>query len=186
MLMDCLGRIAQRNRELGAMVFVDERRARRAAAASARRRRDGQRLSDVDGMPIAVKANIAVAGLPLTAGVAAYRDQLAATDATCVARLRAAGAVIIGLTNMDEAALGATTDNPWAGRHAQSACPRLYRGRIIGGISRGRCRWILHRGARHRHHRQHPHPGGILRCVRPQTGPRLDLDRRRHSTLAGP
>ncbi|MBY0423081.1 MAG: amidase, partial [Parvularculaceae bacterium] len=63
-----------------------------------------------------VKANIAVAGLPLHAGVAAYRDDIAAEDAPVVAALKAKGAVPIGLLNMHEGALGATTDNPHFGR----------------------------------------------------------------------
>ena len=132
-LEDCLCRIERRNAELGAMVVVDGDRARHDAAASAQRRREGRRLSAIDGMPVAVKANIAVAGLPLTAGISAYRARLASADATCVARLRAAGAIIIGLTNMDEGALGGTTDNPWSGRTDN---PRT-RGFTAGGSSGG-------------------------------------------------
>lgn len=67
------------------------------------------------GTTIGVKANIAVAGLPWTAGMALYRDRVAERDADVVARLRRAGAAIIGTTNMEEAALGAKTDNPWFG-----------------------------------------------------------------------
>jgi aspartyl-tRNA(Asn)/glutamyl-tRNA(Gln) amidotransferase subunit A len=69
-----------------------------------------------DGLKIGIKANIAVAGLPWHAGIAAYRDRIAVRDAECVARLRAAGARIAGLLNMDEAAFGGVTDNPFFGR----------------------------------------------------------------------
>ncbi|MFV4677359.1 amidase family protein, partial [Mycobacterium tuberculosis] len=48
--------------------------------------------------------------------IEAYRHRIADRDAGCVAQLRAAGAVILGLTNMHEGAFGATTDNPWFGR----------------------------------------------------------------------
>ena len=68
------------------------------------------------GVPVAVKDNIAVAGVATTDGTFAFRDRVAARDATVVARLRAAGAAVIGTTNMHEGALGATTDNPWWGR----------------------------------------------------------------------
>ena len=66
-------------------------------------------------MTIGVKANIAVAGLPWTGGMQAYRDRIASTDAEVVRRLRAAGAAIVGTLNMEEAALGAKTDNPFFG-----------------------------------------------------------------------
>jgi aspartyl-tRNA(Asn)/glutamyl-tRNA(Gln) amidotransferase subunit A len=56
-----------------------------------------------------------VKGLPWTGGMALYRDRIAERDAEVVARLRAAGAAIIGSLNLEEAALGAKTDNPWFG-----------------------------------------------------------------------
>lgn len=67
------------------------------------------------GITIGVKANIAVQGLHWTAGMALFRDRIASEDAEVVARLRAAGASITGMLNMEEAALGAKTDNPWFG-----------------------------------------------------------------------
>ncbi len=67
------------------------------------------------GLTIGVKANIAVKGLPWTGGSAVFRNRIAERDAEVVARLRGAGAAIIGSLNMEEAALGAKTDNPWFG-----------------------------------------------------------------------
>jgi aspartyl-tRNA(Asn)/glutamyl-tRNA(Gln) amidotransferase subunit A len=67
------------------------------------------------GLTIGVKANIAVKGLPWTGGMALHRHRIAERDAEVVARLRAAGAAIIGSLNLEEAALGAKTDNPWFG-----------------------------------------------------------------------
>lgn len=69
----------------------------------------------LSGITIGVKANIAVRGLHWTAGMALYRDRIASEDAEVVARLRAAGASVTGILNMEEAALGAKTDNPWFG-----------------------------------------------------------------------
>ncbi len=69
----------------------------------------------LSGLTIGVKANVAVKGLPWTGGCEMFRHRIAERDATVVANLRAAGAAIIGSLNMEEAALGAKTDNPWFG-----------------------------------------------------------------------
>lgn len=111
-----LSRITGLDGALGAFVHLDAPGALAAAHASAERWRTGKALSPLDGAPIAIKANIAVEGMPWHGGIEAYRDRIAAADATCVAQLKAAGAVILGLTNMHEGAFGATTDNPWFGR----------------------------------------------------------------------
>ena len=112
----CLDRIARHNPALNAFVDLDPQGALAAAAASAARWARGTPLSPIDGVPIGIKANVAVQGLPWTAGLAARRGLIASEDAACVARLRAAGAVLLGTLNMDEAALGASGDNPWYGR----------------------------------------------------------------------
>lgn len=67
------------------------------------------------GMSVGVKANIAVAGLPWHAGLAAFETRMAERDADVVALMRGAGAAIIGVLNMEEGALGAKTDNPHFG-----------------------------------------------------------------------
>ncbi len=109
-------RITAFDGRLGAFIFLRRAAARREAAQSAARWATGKPLSAIDGVPIAVKANIAVAGAPWHAGIRAYESRVAETDAGCVAWLRRRGAVILGLLNMDEGGLGATGDNPWLGR----------------------------------------------------------------------
>jgi aspartyl-tRNA(Asn)/glutamyl-tRNA(Gln) amidotransferase subunit A len=111
-----LSRIERLDGTLGAYVDLDPAGALAAAHASAERWARGEPLSAIDGVPIAVKANIAVKGLPWTAGIDAYRDRKAHADAVAVARLRSAGAVILGTTNMHEGAFGVLTDNAWFGR----------------------------------------------------------------------
>lgn len=69
-----------------------------------------------DGLAWAVKSNIAVKNLPLTAGCAAYKNSIAVQDSEVVSRIRQAGGIILGTVNMHEGALGATTDNPEFGR----------------------------------------------------------------------
>ena len=68
------------------------------------------------GVRAGIKSNIAVAALPHTGGMAHLRGTIAPRDAAVVAHLRAAGAGFMGTLNMHEAALGATTDNPFYGR----------------------------------------------------------------------
>jgi aspartyl-tRNA(Asn)/glutamyl-tRNA(Gln) amidotransferase subunit A len=85
------------------------------------------------GMPVAVKDNIDVGGMPCAGGMEPYRGRVAARDAPCVERLREAGATLVGKTLMDEAAFGALGDNPWFGR-----CHNPHRhGYTCGGSSAG-------------------------------------------------
>ena len=111
-----LSRIERLNPSLNAFLSVDYDGARAGAEASSARWAQAAPLSPLDGIAVGVKANIAVAGLPWHAGIAAYRHRISSEDAACVARLRAAGAVVLGVLNMHEGALGATTDNPAFGR----------------------------------------------------------------------
>lgn len=71
----------------------------------------GQLLGPLHGVPIGIKDNIDVAGLPGSAGTAVLKDRIAERDATAVARLREAGAVFFGKLNMHEMALGGTSAN---------------------------------------------------------------------------
>ncbi len=111
----CLDAIALRDGLLCSFTHVDAESALAQAAASDIRRTRGQSLGPLDGIPIAIKANIAVADWPLTAGMRWRAAMLASGDAFVVKRLRDAGAVLLGLTNMDEGALGAEGANPWFG-----------------------------------------------------------------------
>ncbi|HEX7339181.1 MAG TPA: amidase [Rhodanobacteraceae bacterium] len=81
---------------------------------AARRRRDGL-LGRLDGIPLALKDNFDIAGWPTGAGLPARANVPATHDAHVTGRLRAAGAVVLGKTNMDEGALGASTNNPHTG-----------------------------------------------------------------------
>jgi len=115
--VDCyLGRIARHGSELGAFLAVSDTAARDAAASLDRRRREGSPLGALAGVPFAVKDNLDVVDLPTSAGIVALRGTMPERDAVAVERLRGADAVPLGKTNMDEAAFGATNDNPHFGR----------------------------------------------------------------------
>ena len=106
-----LKRISDRNDSLNAFIFVTDEKARIQAAESDRRRAMGESLSPLDGVPMAVKDNIDISGVPTTGGIEAYRNTIAKSDAEVVRRLRAAGVVFLGKLNLHEGAHGATTAN---------------------------------------------------------------------------
>ncbi|WP_159441691.1 amidase [Roseivivax lentus] len=112
---DALTRATALNDELAAFIALCPEDAQHAARESDARRVEGRARGPLDGIPFAVKNNMDVAGLVTTCGTA-MKLAPAARDATVVARLRAAGAVLIGALNMHEGALGATNDNPVWGR----------------------------------------------------------------------
>lgn len=110
----CRGAIAREDARVHAFVTLDDSAPAQAAASDARRR-EGRMIGRLDGLPVAIKDNLDVAGLPTTAGLPGRRDRIAGSDASAVARLRAAGAVILGKTNLDEGTLGTSSANPHYG-----------------------------------------------------------------------
>ena len=103
-------RIDAENPSLNAYLRTYPETARDAAQASDRRRAEGATLGPLDGVMLAIKDNLAVAGAPWTAGVEGRRHTIADTDATAVSALREAGAIVLGSTNLEEGALGTMTD----------------------------------------------------------------------------
>src|SRR5579883_416973 len=106
--------IARIDPQLHAFLDVRPALVREQAQAAEHRRREGP-IGRLDGVAVAVKDNFDVAGYPTTAGMVSRKANIAQQDSHVVSRLRAAGAVLIGKTNLDEGALGAVTDNPHFG-----------------------------------------------------------------------
>jgi amidase len=109
-----LGRIETVNPALNAVVTLDTEGALRAAAESERRIASGVALP-LDGLPITVKDALDVAGMVSTAGSPTLRDRVPSEDATAVARVRRAGAVILGKTNVPVFSGDFQTANPLFG-----------------------------------------------------------------------
>jgi aspartyl-tRNA(Asn)/glutamyl-tRNA(Gln) amidotransferase subunit A len=110
-LESCLARVERLNPSLNAIVTLDAEGARAAAQASATRWRQGAPLSPLDGVPVTIKDNLLVAGLRATWGSRLYADHVPAVDELPVGRLRQAGLVILGKTNVPEFTLQGYTDN---------------------------------------------------------------------------
>ncbi len=106
-----LDRIAETDGELNAFLAVDTPGALAAADAVDVARAAGETLGPLAGVPVAVKDVIATEGLVTTCGSRILEGWIPPYDATVTAHLRAAGAVIIGKTNMDEFAMGSSTEN---------------------------------------------------------------------------
>jgi aspartyl-tRNA(Asn)/glutamyl-tRNA(Gln) amidotransferase subunit A len=107
-----LDAIAADNPRLNAYVHVNAAASAEAQAAEARRA--GAKFGRLDGVPVAIKDNFDVAGLPTGAGLPATQSP-AARDAHVVEKLRGAGAVILGKAQASEASLGASSANPHTG-----------------------------------------------------------------------
>ncbi len=110
-----LARIAAVNKQLNAYITVCDQQAREAAQAVERLIRAGYYLGPLHGIPIALKDNIYTRGVRTTAGAKILADFVPDEDATVTARLKRAGAIIVGKANMHEFAWGGTTDNPHYG-----------------------------------------------------------------------
>lgn len=140
-------RIFEFNTGLNAFLHLCLEKAETEARASTERWRAGHALSPIDGVLFGVKANIAVAGLPWHGGIAAYGERIAQADAQVVANLRKSGAIPIGVLNMHEGALGATTDNPHFGRCYNPWGDGLTPGGSSGGsgaaVAAGLCSFAL-------------------------------------------
>lgn len=116
-----LQRVAAVNPGLNAFVYVDGERALAEAEALDARLATGEAAGPLAGVPIAVKDTEPVAGMPWTLGARAFAGRIAEHDSVQVARLKAAGAIVLGKTNTPELAykgftvnaLFGATRNPW-------------------------------------------------------------------------
>jgi len=128
-----LDRIREVNPRLNAVVTLDEAGAIDAAQQSARRWKAGAARGPLDGVPVTIKDNILVAGLRATWGSRLYADYVPDEDELPVKRLREAGAVILGKTNVPEFTLHGFTDNALFGTTGNPWNPALTPGGSSGG-----------------------------------------------------
>ena len=120
-------------RYLNAFITLEPDRVREAARSADRHRSMGRALGLLHGLPIPIKDSVNTQDLPTTAGTSALRGFRPAADATAVARLRGAGASILGKTNLHELSFGWTSNNLAFGAVRNPYDPA----RIAGGSSGG-------------------------------------------------
>jgi len=106
----CLSRIRERDRSINAFITVTADAALEAARTADAELAAGRDRGPLHGIPISIKDIFDVAGLPTTAASHVRRGHVARHDATVVARLREAGTVFVGKTNLHEFALGTTNE----------------------------------------------------------------------------
>ncbi len=130
-----LARIAERNPELNAIVSLDEDRARAGAAAADEVLASGAEVGALHGLPFAFKDTHGVAGWRTTYGSPLFADHVAESDDLIVERVRRAGVVVIGKTNVPEFAAGSHTFNRVFGTTLNPVDPTRSAGGSSGGAA---------------------------------------------------
>jgi amidase len=128
-----LERIERVNGALNALVVVDRDGAMKAARAADRARAANKPLGPLHGVPISIKEAFDVAGLKTTSSHPPLKDNVARADASLVGRLRAAGAVILGKTNVPELCADFQTESPLFGTTRNAWDARRTAGGSTGG-----------------------------------------------------
>jgi len=128
-----LDQIRMKEPELNAFITVARDTALDAAAASDARRARGEAMGPLDGIPFALKDNFSVKGLPMTCASKMLRNYKPPYTATAAEHLLKAGAVLLGKNNMDEFAIGSSTENSAYGPVKNPLDAR----RVPGGSSGG-------------------------------------------------
>ena len=119
--------------ELNAMVYRRDEEARAEAAAADEKQRRGEPLGPLHGLPITVKECFALAGSDACIGLPHLTNQPAAEDGALVARLKRAGAIILGKTNVPQLMMMHETDSPLLGKAIHPLDPERSPGGSTGG-----------------------------------------------------
>ena len=130
---DCLSAIERLNPKLNAFITVTADEALQQARAADKDIAAGRCLGPLHGIPVSLKDLVDQKGWPTTAGSLVRKDHVAASDATVTRRLRAAGAVFVGKTNLHEFAFGTTSEDSGFGPARNPIDPSRSPGGSSGG-----------------------------------------------------
>ncbi len=142
-----LSRIDERERDINAYVTMDREQALKAAVAVQEKIEKGELNGVLAGVPVAVKDNLCTEGMRTTCSSKILENFVPTFSAEAVVNLEKAGAVVIGKTNMDEFAMGSTTEtsaygvtrNPWNTDHV----PGGSSGGSAAAVAAGECYFAL-------------------------------------------
>lgn len=129
----CLGEIQSQNPGLNAYLEVWQESALEEAKRSDERRANGERFGLLDGIPLAIKDNMLIEGRKCSSASKILENYIAVRDATVIRKMKAQGSVFLGRTNMDEFAMGGSTENSAFGPTKNPRAPK----RVPGGSSGG-------------------------------------------------
>ena len=130
---DHLGRMAEANRAVNAMLYWDGDRALAEAGERDQEAREGRRRGPLHGVPFTVKDCFATPGMPTTCGAKAWAGFTPSTEAAVVRRLRSAGAILLGKTSLPPFLSSFETENELIGRTRNPYDPERSSGGSSGG-----------------------------------------------------
>jgi len=133
LLEDCLTAIKEKDKEINAFLLVFEESAREDAKRVDQRIANGEEIGPLDGIPLAIKDNMLIEGTVCTSGSKILSNYVSTYDATVIKKLKKAGAIIIGKTNMDEFAMGSSTESSAYGPTKNPLDTKLVPGGSSGG-----------------------------------------------------
>lgn len=131
----CLARIDELNPRLRAFIHVDAENALQQADRVDQKRRGGESVGVLAGLPVGLKDNICQRGVPTTCGSRMLQNFVPPYDAHVVERIRAADGVILGKLNLDEFAMGSSTETSFAGASRNPWNPDYTAGGSSGGAA---------------------------------------------------
>jgi len=142
-----LGQIKKRDREIHAYLTLTEELALSQAKRIDKKIANKEKIDLLAGVPVAIKDIILVEGIKCTAGSKILENYLAPYDATAIKKLKKTGAVIVGKTNMDEFAMGSSTENsafgPTKNPHDLERVPGGSSGGSAAALASNQCIYAL-------------------------------------------
>jgi aspartyl-tRNA(Asn)/glutamyl-tRNA(Gln) amidotransferase subunit A len=143
----CLAEIKKLNKKFNVFITVTEKEAIEAAKVVDKKIAKGGKIGILEGIPAAIKDNILVKDIRATAASKILENYIAPYDATVIEKLKAVGAIILGKTNLDEFAMGGSTENSYFGPTKNPHDPTRVAGGSSGGsaaaVAANMCIWAL-------------------------------------------